>query len=315
MIEVKNRLITASITDVLYSVKRELKNGKLKDITPKGNNIVITCPIHKDGRERKPSCYIYSVSGDEHTTEGKCHCFTCGYVAEFPQLVADLFDESLDFAERWLIDKFGDVLVAKSAYLPPIELEKPKKKQVEYLDESVLLDYDWYHPYMWQRKLSKETVDKFRVGYDKDRDAITFPVYDENHKLAFVTARSVRTKRFWIPEGVLKPCYLLYDTIERKLDTVYLVESQINALTLHTWGFNGVALFGTGTPDQYNILKKSGIRNFVLCFDGDEAGQKGARRFIKNMGKDSFITVVNMPAGKDINDLTREEFIKLLNNS
>jgi DNA primase len=44
-----------------------------------------------------------------------------------------------------------------------------------------------------------------------------------------------------------------------------------------------------------------------LFFDGDEAGWKGAMRFRKNMPKDVFITEVRLPAGKDVNDLTKEE--------
>ena len=168
---------------------------------------------------------------------------------------------------------------------------------------------------MWKRKLSKEVVDRFRVGYDKERDAITFPVYDERHRLVMVTARSVNSKRFWIPKNVDKPVYLLYDILERGIETVYVCESQINALTARTWGLDAVALFGTGSEKQYNTLKKSGIRNYVLLFDGDEAGRKGALRFKKNMPNDVFITDVRLPAGKDVNDLSYDEVMKLISSS
>ena len=175
--------------------------------------------------------------------------------------------------------------------------------------------YDFYHPYMWKRHLSKEVVDQFRVGYDKERNAITFPVYDEKHRLVMITARCVDNKRFYIPEGVEKPVYLLYDVIERGETTAFVAESQINALTLRTFGYPGTALFGTGTTKQYEILKKSGIRNYILAFDGDSAGEHGAQRFKNNMPKDVFITELKLPAGKDVNDLTKEEFDYLLKTS
>ena len=62
-------------------------------------------------------------------------------------------------------------------------------------------------------------------------------------------------------------------------------------------------------------MKKSGIRNYILVFDGDEAGQRGAIRFRKNMPDDVFITEVHLPAGKDVNDLSKEEFEQCLNSS
>ena len=81
---------------------------------------------------------------------------------------------------------------------------------------------------------------------------------------------------------------------------------------MRTWGYDSVGLFGTGSAHQYQVLKESGLRKFVLCFDGDEAGRKGASRFIKNMS-DIFplVQVVQVPNGKDINDLTTEEFDEL----
>ena len=47
-----------------------------------------------------------------------------------------------------------------------------------------------------------------------------------------------------------------------------------------------------------------------MCFDGDAAGNKGTNNFIKNV-KNSFISVVKIPLGKDVNDLTKDEFDKL----
>ena len=98
---------------------------------------------------------------------------------------------------------------------------------------------------------------------------------------------------------------------EKHIDSVYVTESQINCLTLHSWGYPAIALFGTGSKNQYEILKKSGIRNYCLALDGDEAGRKGIRRFIDNMPQDVLISIALLPEGKDVNDLTCEEFLNL----
>ena len=314
-IRIRNKVITEPIINILYQAKRELTNGKLKDIQKAHDaNILISCPCHKDGYEKHASCRVLADETCEDLEAGYAYCFSCGYSAPFAQVIGDLFNEDKAFGEEWLVERFGNTFVEQEEFLQEIVLDKPTVKK-EYLDEASLIPFDFYHPYMWKRKLSKEVVDRFRVGYDKERDAITFPVYDERHRLVMVTARSVNSKRFWIPKDVDKPVYLLYDILERGVQTVYVCESQINALTARTWGLDAVALFGTGSEKQYNTLKKSGIRNYILLFDGDEAGRKGAMRFKKNMPPDVFITDVRLPAGKDVNDLTYDEVMNLVSSS
>lgn len=313
-IKIGNKEIHEPVINMLRQAKRELTNGKLKEIkSGNATNCVITCPVHKGGKENKASCMVLTDPKGE-LEAGFAHCFTCGYNASFSQVIGDLFDQDKQFGEEWLLERFGNVFVEEQELLPEITL-KPEIKTPKVIDENELLKYDFYHPYMWKRHLSKEVVDEFRVGYDKDRNAITFPVYDEKHRLVMITARCVDNKRFYIPEGVEKPVYLLYDLIEHNITTAFIAESQINALTLRTFGYPGVAMFGTGSQHQYELLNKSGIRNYVLCFDGDEAGEHGAQRFLKNIRKDVFVTVVRLPAGKDVNDLTKEEFDNLLKTS
>ena len=315
LLKVRNRVITEPIINILKTARAEADNGKLKDIIDKHNgNLVITCPVHKGGCENRPSCTV-SLSTDTDLEPGFAHCFTCGYSAPLTQVITDVFnEEDSSFGEDWLIERFGSLILQTQEYLPEITLEKESVKK-EFLDESILTEFDYYHDYMWYRKLSKEVVDMFRVGYDKKRNAITFPVYDEKHRLVMVTARSVNTKMFWIPANVNKPVYLLYHLLENNIKTAFVCESQINCLYLWSLGYPSVCMFGTGSSYQFDILKQSGIRNYYLCYDGDTAGHNGALRFRKNMPKDCFITEVHLPSGKDINDLSPQEVHNLIANS
>ncbi|MBO5712109.1 MAG: toprim domain-containing protein [Acholeplasmatales bacterium] len=313
-IKIRNKLIVTPIETILRQAQKELNNGKLKDIEikPNAKNCNITCPIHKDGMETNASCQILVDTNDKELEAGWAHCFTCGYSGSLATTINALFDE-LDprFGEDWLIERFGNIYVDTKEYLPPFEItEEPK----QFLNEEDLKQYDFYHPYMWKRKLSKEVVDQFRVGYDRLRSAITFPVYDEKHRLVMVTARSVNSKRFYIPEGVEKPVYLLYDIIERGVTSVVVCESQLNTLYARSLGYDSVGLFGTGSRSQLQTLNKSGIRNYILAFDGDEAGHKGAERFKKYINKHCFITELQLPKGKDLNDLSPEEVHDLIKN-
>lgn len=311
MIKIKNKyIIDSPVLTILKEIRSEtsvLGDTYLRDIKSSSTNALVTCPFHKNHNEKKPACSVFLTDHDSGWRAGQYHCFACNATGDLSDLVAACFNEDKRFGEEWLIERYGDVLVQQEEILPEITLDAPKVETGKFLDESCLTAFDYYHPYMWKRKLTQDVVDRFRIGYDPSRDAITFPVYDEKHRLVMVTARSTKTKRFWIPRDVDKPVYLLYDLLERGSDTAFVCESQINALYLRTFNYPSIGLFGTGSEKQYEILRKCGIRNYVLFFDGDEAGQKGAMRFRKNMPKDVFITEVRLPAGKDVNDLTKEE--------
>ena len=320
MIKIRNKyVIDTPIITILKTIRSETAlqgDMFLRDIKQSGaSSVLVTCPFHKNHNEKKPACSVFIHDHESGWKEGQFHCFACGATGELADLVSACFYSSdITFGEDWLVERFGTTLVSSVEYLPEITLER-KIEEKTFLDESILQQYAYYHPYMWYRKLSQPVVDTFKVGYDSSRDAITFPVYDEKHMLVMVTARSVKTKMFWIPEGGDKPVYLLYYLLENNIKTAYVCESQINALYMWSLGYPAVALFGTGSERQFNILRKSGIRNFILMYDGDEPGRKGAYRFRKNMPKDCFITDIILPAGKDVNDLSAEEVKQLLSYS
>ena len=91
-----------------------------------------------------------------------------------------------------------------------------------------------------------------------------------------------------------------------------MCESQINALTLQSLGISAIATFGCNiTSKQFKLLNKSCIRHYILAFDGDEAGNRGVQKFMNNIRSDVFVDVLKLPKGKDINDLTKEEIVKL----
>ena len=309
---VNNRTIDAPIMTILTTLKSELHNGLLRDINRETlDNIPITCPSHKGGKEHKPSCYVYCRKDNDKIEYGKVHCFTCGYTADLPTFVGDCLGGDAEFGKKWLLSKFGSSISTDVDYLEPINLSVSTS---QYLDESVLNKYMFYHPYMWKRGLSKDVVDRFGIGYDKSQNAITFPVWDEHGHLVMITSRNVSNKYFHIEADKDKPIYLLNFVINDKIDSVYVCESQINALTLWSWGYPAIALFGTGSQHQYDILNKCAIRNYILCFDGDSAGERGRERFIRNIRDDVLVSYIKLPPGKDVNDLTKDEFESLEEN-
>lgn len=302
MIQIGNRLVTEDIEEILKNIKSELTNGKLSSFRRTASGIRVTCPVHSDGKENNSSCYI--------DDDGIWHCFTCGASGKFEKFVGECFNSTPTFGKKWLLERYGNTVIEKQLELLPIDFNT---KKVKYLDESILDKFQSYHPYMTQRKLTTEVIEKFKIKYDPKTKSIVFPVWDDRNRLLMLTRRSVIDKTFIIDADKEKPVYLLNFIKQMNAKSVYVCESQINALTLWSWGYPAIALFGTGTKIQYEILSKSGIRVYNLCFDGDEAGDRGTKNFIKNLGnKGAFMNIIKIPRGKDVNDLTKEEFDRLM---
>lgn len=307
---VDDYIITTPLTTILDDIHDALNGSKLKVREKKGDNILVTCPFHNDGQEEHPSCGIYI--GNKNAAYGTFNCFTCGKKGSFPYFVAMCFDSSLEYAKSWLIQRYGVKDTEIAGDFEELDFSFLEKEAPKYLDESVLDGMQSYHPYMDKRKLTRKVCEMFKVKYDPKTECLVFPVWDEAGNLCLLTRRSVVSKMFLIDKDKEKPVYLMNQIRSMGLDTVVVCESQINALTLWGWGVPAVATFGCNVTDkQMDIFNHSGLRHVILAFDGDEAGRKGTRKFIQKVRDGILVDVCILPPGKDVNDLTKEEYASL----
>ena len=325
MILIGNKVLTASVKEILERIQYETRlkgDTYLKDIKPTGHTCMVTCPVHKNHSENHPSCGVFTEKYGNFN-EGDFHCFTCQTTGTLVELVGICFGYDKKYGEEWLIDRFGAVADIDRFELTDIEVPTTQnilnkiKNNKKPLDSTVLENYnhDYYNEYMWKRKLTKEVVDHFKIGYNPKTEALTFPVWDEKGNYKMMTERSVHSKNFFIQSNVEKPVYLLNYVIGKDYPFVLVTESQLDALTAYVYGVPAIALLGVGTSEQYEILNRVGIREYVTMFDNDFAGRAAAQRFNKNINKNIFVT--NLYFGnlkkKDINDLTKDEFDQILN--
>mgnify|MGYP001023265673 CR=1 FL=1 len=70
-------------------------------------------------------------------------------------------------------------------------------------------------------------------------------------------------------------------------------------------------MMGLGTPFQYDQLKKHPCRKLITAFDGDDAGRRATQRLRDAMDGYKIVTSYIIPEGKDINNLSKEEFDNL----
>lgn len=302
--------VNSDIKTILEKMIFELHQSGSKLFTKKlrdsGDYYLVQCPYHKYGQERHPSAQF-------RKSDGLFYCHGCKESHQLPTVITYCLNKN---GYTWLRDTFqtSEIEERQVDFNLPIKSNE-SKSTTNFINKEILKKYRFTHPYMFERKLNLETIRKFDVGYDHEHDCITFPNKDPQGNIVFIATRNIQNKYFHYPENVDKPVYGLYEIYREirkgtQIDAVYICESMINCLTIWSWGKFAVALNGTGSSYQLNILRKCGIRHFILALDPDDAGQKGTEKLLAGLDN-KLVEVVIMPKGKDVNDCTYEEFFNL----
>lgn len=315
-LKIRNKLISTPLIDIIYDIRNNCRNGKLRTIKINNDNILVSCPNpnHKRGLESNASSGVYIGKSNSKTKYGTFHCFACDTVCSFEHFVALCFECSVEDACDWLIENYASEEIEYDIELEEISLFKPNTKQ--YLKESILDNFQSYHPYMNQRKLSREICERFKIKYSDNY--LIFPFYDIKNNLLGLTKRSVLSKQFYIDPNIDKSqnLYLLNEIKNKNITTCAIVESQIDALTSFQYGMPAVATLGGITKEQVALLNKSGIRILYTIFDNDMSGERFTNILNKYIKKDILVINVKLPKGyKDVNDTTYDIFWETIKKS
>lgn len=340
-------MINASCEDILYELQRQLQINNiplLHKIQDSSRNLMVTCPYHGNGQERRPSAGILKE-------DGTFHCFACGEVHTLPEVVSYCFGKDDMFGKwgmKWIVKNFATVSIEERKDVE-IDMERnhttnknsilasSDNNKSNYVSEEELDSYRYYHKYWTKRGITDDNIiELFDLGYDKKTNCITFPVRDINGNCLFVARRSVKTKWFNYPKDVDKPLYGVYElnklcttqhTTEFVFDDntitfpkgvlyqyseqIYVTESMIDCLRLWQNSKIAVALNGTGSSLQFKQLRKLPCRHLILATDSDKAGMSAREKIRKNV-RNKLITEVILPDGrKDIGECTDEEIQNL----
>ena len=95
----EDKITVELIENIRTYLLTKTKKLYFKDIKYNPDNIILTCPFHKNGKENKPSCFIY-VGEDEKIPWGTFHCFTCGEKGSLIKFIASAFDRSEYYAKE-----------------------------------------------------------------------------------------------------------------------------------------------------------------------------------------------------------------------
>lgn len=314
-------IIEADVADVINELRNQLALQGIELFTKTKNgdtDLMVQCPYHKNGQEKRPSAGI-------RKSDGMFHCLACGETRSLPELVSDCFGKKdFTFGYKWLIKNFSSTEVKERG---DIILDYSRTNNVNVhnvgtstITEKELDEYRYFHPYMYERGLTDDVIEEFDIGYDVKTDSITFPVKDINGRCLFVAKRKVSYKRFDLPKNLEKPLYGLYEVnnisvaaSDDLIDEVWVCEGLFDCLRLWCNYRYAVAGFGCLFSDyQIKQLESLPTRKLVLALDNDIAGRKATER-LKQKVKGKIISTVKLPKGrKDIGECTDEEIQKLV---
>jgi DNA primase len=300
--------------------------GGFKD---SGVNIQLCCPFHQESR---PSAGI-------HVEDGYGHCFGCGETFTLPKLVAfmkDMYKENIgggaplyDYTKaiRWLEDNYNyeqvttdtefDSALFIDDYIDDAE-EEEERFTLPPIFTAPFKCGKATHEYYYDRGFSKDDVRQFRVGWDKVKNRVVFPVYyeddvlcgvigravlNENHKLYDKTYFGANCAKYYIYENApikyfLYPLWLFKPRrFKNGAHRAILVEGFMDAQWLHKHGYPETLSTvvskmafdkAVGYSPQIEKLIALGVNEIILFKDNDEAGERGNEKDAKQLMANNF---------------------------
>ena len=181
-----------------------------KNIRDNREDILCTCPIHKEGQENHPSCGFSKVDKDT-ISAGWFHCFNCGFVGNVYKVAQELLGTRYDKEELRNVLGLEDIEIDNRLNPKSLLFTIPPDTRTNYVSREELKRYRIYHDYLKNRGITKETAEKYDLGFDKVTNDITFPIRDETGGTLAVGRRSILEKKYDYPSGFTKPLYGVYE--------------------------------------------------------------------------------------------------------
>jgi DNA primase len=264
---------------------------------------IIFCPYH--GNHRTPA-------GEVDKITGIFFCFSCHHVTSLEDLVMTqsgrTYFQSLRFIKSNELDIDLDKEVDKT--LEEKKMYNPyPEKEIERLYENAI-DSERAMSYYEGRKISKDSVQRFKLGYSDKRDMVTIPVHSpDGVPLGFV-GRSVEGKDFKNTPGLPKGKTLFNLNRNKASKVIYVVESSFDAIRLDQCGFPAVATLGSNVSNfQVDLLKKY-FNDIIVIADNDAAGSNMATKLKEKLSDRVSILSLEQQY-KDVGEMEDVEIKKL----
>lgn len=300
-----------------------IKQRLREELEPSKQRGFYFCPLCGSGKGSKGTA-AFSIEKDG--IHGKC--FSCGFYGDIFDLQAARTGTELQEATRTMIEKYEpgtahrtsaaeDFRSVSSSTKPataPAPVEDPPKADFsgEAARAHEALSGSSGEKYLQERGFTAPTLERFKLGYEQNHyfagrgnyPAIVIPYDPTGHYIAW---RAITEKHFDKPntdKAGEEPVFnagALYSG-----SPVFVVESQLCAISIEQEGGRAVAIGGNGARKLIKQLeKKAPAGLLILSLDNDKPGQAGQRELAAMLEEKGFTFIEANIAGtaKDPNEL------------
>jgi len=268
-------------------VLKHLESLKVTVVRVDGDEIACLCPVHED---KKPS-FFFNYKSE------KFNCFVgCLKGRGIHQLAFQLkktldVDSPTPLARHVRIEKKCNI-----PHIPNLSIALGNPGEL----------------YLTSRGLTRESIVKWNLLYWPEEDAVIIPIEDVGY-----IKRCISEKKYFTLPGTRVGSILFGLSHFNSLrGSAILVEGSFDCIAMHQMGFdNTLAILHSDlTWIQYKILQGITSKIYIML-DGDNAGQEASKKIRKMLSSNFIVKVVNLPAGKDPDNLDRGSIISLLKKS
>ncbi|MGH7604964.1 MAG: CHC2 zinc finger domain-containing protein [Gemmatimonadaceae bacterium] len=247
------------------------------------------------------------------------HCFACGAGGTV-----------LDFVVAMEGCSLRDAAITLQSMTAATESAPGKKKLVTEKRCApeplgfVLRGIDTKNPYLATRGIDQRTAAHFGVGFYSGPGLLShrlvIPIHDAQGTLVGYCGRSINGQqpRYRFPPSFPKSDLLFnfHRAAATEASSVVVVEGFFDCLKVHQAGIRSVvALMGAALYKTPARLLLDRFPEVVLMLDGDNAGKAGSRSIAKNLGGLCSVSVVDMPAKLQPDQMSSDMIRNLLHSA
>jgi DNA primase len=268
-----------------------------------GTDYIIFCPYHNNNR---------TPAGEVSKESGLFFCFGCQTTRSLIELIMHMtnrtYFETVRFIKSKETETNIEAVVNKALHQMP-DFVQYDELLIKRLCKQAI-DSPRAMTYFEGRRITKESVVKFDLGYSEKQDSVVIPMQSPDGMSIGFVARTIEGKEFKNTPGLPKSKILFNLHRVKASKIVYVVESSFDAIRLDQVGFPAVATLGANVSSSQIELLKRYFTGVVLVADNDEAGAIMSERLTEKMG--NLVTVISPDKKyKDIGDMTDDEIRKL----
>ena len=268
-----------------------------------GTDYIIFCPYHNNNR---------TPAGEVSKDSGLFFCFGCQTTKNLVELIMHMsgrtYFEAIRYIKSKEVENNIESVINKTLYAAP-DFVQYGELLIKRLSKQAI-DSPRAMRYFEGRRITKDSVIKFDLGYSEKQDSVTIPMQSPDGMTIGFVARTIEGKEFKNTPGLPKSKILFNLHRVKASKTIYVVESSFDAIRLDQVGFPAVATLGANVSSSQMGLLKKYFNSIVLVADNDEAGSIMADRLIEKLG--NLVTVIRPDKKyKDIGDMTDDEIRQL----